>query len=110
MPCGTKPMALLTRASSNMAPPSAPMRTRDIDSTPPATTRCSQPERTFIAAVLTASSPDAQKRLSLHPRHVHIPAGVERGRARNVAALLADRRDAAEHNIVNLGRLQVVRC
>ena len=46
------------------APPSEPIGTRDITSTPPASTISSMPERTFWAAVLTASRPDAQKRLS----------------------------------------------
>ena len=39
----------------------------DMDSTPPATIRSSQPERTLAAARLTASRPDAQKRLSCTP-------------------------------------------
>ena len=38
-----------------------------MDSTPPATTRSSQPERTFCAAMFTASRPEAQKRLSCTP-------------------------------------------
>ena len=41
--------------------------TRDIDSMPPAITRFSQPERIFIAAIFTASSPEAQKRLRTIP-------------------------------------------
>ena len=49
------------------APPSEPIGTRDIDSTPPAMIRSSQPERTFWAATLTASRPEAQKRLSWKP-------------------------------------------
>ena len=47
--------------------PSEPIGTRDIHSTPPATTRSSQPEATFIAARLTASRPEAQKRLICWP-------------------------------------------
>src|SRR3954453_4564712 len=52
------------------APPSEPIGTRDIDSTPPAKTRSSQPEATFCAATFTASRPEAQKRLSWTPATV----------------------------------------
>ena len=53
------------------------MGTRLIDSTPPASTRSSQPERTFWAPVLTASRPEAQKRLSCTPPTVSgIPAAM----------------------------------
>src|SRR4051794_11280804 len=64
------------------APPSEPIGTRDIDSTPPASTRSSQPEATFWAAMLTASRPDAQKRLSWTPATVC-------GRPALIAAVLA---------------------
>src|SRR5207244_872514 len=57
-------------------------RTRDIDSTPPAKTRSSQPEATFCAAMLTASRPEAQKRLSWTPATVS-------GRPALMAAVLA---------------------
>src|SRR5471032_1388961 len=53
--------------SSTQAPPSLPMGTRDMDSTPPTTTRSSKPERTFIAPRFTASRPEAQKRLICTP-------------------------------------------
>src|SRR3954454_14019108 len=64
------------------APPSEPLGTRDIDSTPPARTRSSQPEATFWAAMLTASRPEAQKRLSWTPDTVS-------GRPALIAAVLA---------------------
>ena len=70
MPCGTKPGSKLVIGSANQAPPSEPIGTRDIDSTPPASTRSSQPERTFAAARLTASRPEAQKRFSCTPATV----------------------------------------
>lgn len=44
-----------------------PIGTRLMLSTPPATTKSSQPERTFCAAMFTASSPEAQKRLIRTP-------------------------------------------
>jgi hypothetical protein len=50
--------------SLNIAPPSEPIGTLDIDSTPPAITRFSNPDRTFWAAKFVASRPDAQKRLT----------------------------------------------
>src|SRR3712207_6711759 len=58
------------------------MGTRLIDSTPPANTRSSQPDATFWAAMLTASSPEAQKRLSCTPATVF-------GRPALIAAVLA---------------------
>jgi citronellol/citronellal dehydrogenase len=67
MPCGTKPMAMLVAGSCDQAPPSEPIGTRDMLSTPPATTMSSQPLATFCAAMFTASSPEAQKRLICTP-------------------------------------------
>ena len=67
MPCGTKSVSSAVRGSSAHAPPSLPMGTRDIDSTPPAMSRSSKPERTREAAWLTASRPEPQKRLSCTP-------------------------------------------
>src|SRR3954453_10759211 len=64
------------------APPSEPLGPRDIDSTPPANTRSSQPEATFCAAMFTASRPEAQKRLSWTPATVS-------GRPALIAAVLA---------------------
>ncbi|SHT90711.1 Uncharacterised protein [Mycobacteroides abscessus subsp. abscessus] len=57
----------MVAGSDAHAPPSLPIGTRDIDSTPPASTRSSQPERTFCAPMLMASRPEAQKRLSWTP-------------------------------------------
>ena len=67
MPCGTKPVAKLVAGSCDQAPPSEPIGTRDMLSTPPATTMSSQPLATFCAARFTASRPDAQKRLICMP-------------------------------------------
>ena len=52
------------------APPSEPIATRDIDSTPPARTTSSQPERIFCAAMLIELRPDAQNRLIWTPATV----------------------------------------
>ena len=43
MPCGTKAVSKLVCGSCAQAPPSEPIGTRDMLSTPPATTRSSQP-------------------------------------------------------------------
>ena len=72
----------MVSGSIAQAPPSEPIGTRLIDSTPPAMTRSSQPEATFWAAMLTASRPEAQKRLSCTPATVL-------GRPALIAAVLA---------------------
>ena len=70
MPCGTKADAPLYCKSCIHVPPSEPMATRLMLSTPPATTKSSQPEATFCAAMLTASKPEAQNRLICTPEAV----------------------------------------
>src|SRR6185436_3299659 len=67
MPCGMNAVLNAVSGSQAHGPPSVPIGTRDMDSTPPATTRSSQPERTFCAAMFTASRPEAQKRFSCTP-------------------------------------------
>ena len=91
----------MVSGSIAQAPPSEPIGTRDIDSTPPANTRSSQPEATFWAATLTASRPEAQKRLSCTPATVSGRPGLDRRGLGDVRALVADRRDAAEHDVVD---------
>ncbi len=70
MPCGTKSVSNAVLGSMAQAPPSDAIGTRLIDSTPPARMRSSQPERTRCEAWLTASRPEAQKRLSCTPATV----------------------------------------
>ncbi len=70
MPCGTKPVVSAVAGSEAQAPPSEPIGTLLIDSTPPASSRSSMPPRTRAAAWLTASRPEAQKRLSWTPATV----------------------------------------
>ena len=67
IPWGTNPVFTANSGSPAIAPPLEPMGTRDIDSTPPATTKSSHPEAIFCAAMLTASKPEAQKRSSCTP-------------------------------------------
>jgi hypothetical protein len=56
-----------TAGSIAQAPPSVPIVTRDMHSTPPPTTRSDWPDMTCAAAVFTASRPDAQKRFNCLP-------------------------------------------
>ncbi len=49
------------------APPSEPITTRLMDSTPPPMAMSASPEITLAAAMLQASSPEAQKRLTCTP-------------------------------------------
>ncbi len=82
MPWGTNAVAKAVAGSEAQAPPSLPMATRLIDSTPPAKIRSSKPPRTREAAWLTASRPEAQKRFSCTPATVS-------GRPAASAAVLA---------------------
>ena len=67
MPCGTKFVAKAVSGSIAQAPPSEAIGTLLIDSTPPASSRSSQPDLMRWAAWLTASSPLEQNRLSWTP-------------------------------------------
>ena len=67
MPCGMKYWCQATCGSATHAPPSAPIGTRDIDSTPPPITRSACPAMICAAATFTDSRPDAQKRFSCLP-------------------------------------------
>ena len=91
MPCGTNDVSSAVRGSIAQAPPSEPIGTRDIDSTPPARIRSSKPERTRIAAWLTASRPGGAEPVELHARDGLGVAGRERRGLGDVAALVADR-------------------
>ena len=108
MPCGMKPSLSLTRGSIAQAPPSLPIFQRLMLSTPPPTTRSSKPLATLAAARFTLSRPDAQKRLCVTPATGLRPFGVEHRGARDVGALLADGRDAAEHHVVDQRRVELV--
>ena len=67
MPCGTKYIGIATAGSVGQAPPSEPIGTRDIDSTPPPIAAWLWPDMTCAAAMLVASRPEAQKRLTCTP-------------------------------------------
>jgi hypothetical protein len=93
----------LTCGSSNIAPPSEPIAyaRHRLDA--------AGHDQVFPAGAhlhrrgVDRLQPRRAEAVELHPRHVQVPAGVERGGAGDVAALLADRRDAAQHDIVHLG-------
>ena len=53
--------------STGQAPPSLPMGTRLMASTPPPTANSASPDFTLAAAMFTASRPEAQKRLIWTP-------------------------------------------
>ena len=61
---------------------------RDIDSTPPATTRSWSRRRIAVAAKLTACWPEPQKRLSVTPGASSRPPGVEGGHTGDVHAVV----------------------
>ena len=67
MPCGMNQAGIATDGSIGQAPPSAPMPTRLIDSTPPPTVMSCWPDMICDAAIFTASRPEAQKRLTCMP-------------------------------------------
>ena len=80
------------------------MPTRLIDSTPPPIVMSCWPDITSAAAKFTASRPEAQKRLICMPGTLVAVARHDGGDARDVAAGLADRIDAAEHHVIDQGR------
>ncbi len=68
MPCGTwKKRSRSLMLPPSTPPPSEPIGTRDMLSTPPATTRSMAPDATPMAAKLMAWRPEPQKRLSDTP-------------------------------------------
>ena len=87
---------------------SSPFFGRDIISVPPAMTRSSMPAMMALAAMLVAVMPDPQKRSSVTPLASHVVAGVERGHAAEVAALLAHLGARAPHDVVDVGGVEVV--
>ena len=103
MPMGTNRVRLATSLSANHAPWSPNMGTRDMLSTPPATTTPSLPEATFWAASAQAVRPEAQELLTVRPRNARRPAGIEGGDLADIRALLAGLRDAADDQVFYRG-------
>ena len=84
------------------------MPTRLMDSTPPPIVISCWPDMISAAAKFTASRPEAQKRLICTPGTLVAEPGHERRRARDVAAGLADRIDAAQHHVVDQRGVELV--
>ena len=106
-PCGTRLYFSIRLGGSG--PMSAPIGTRVMFSTPPATTRSCAPALTACAAKFTACWPEPQKRFSVTPGHLDRPAGREHRAARDVGALLAGLGDAADDDVVDFPRIDA-RC
>ena len=102
IPCGTKPAARLVSGSLAHAPPSEPIGTWDMLSTPPTSISDSQPDAIFWAALFTASRPGAQNRFSCTPGTL---CG-KHGDTRDIGALVAHWRDTAQHHVVDPGRIK----
>ncbi len=66
------------------------------------------PAMIAVAAMLFAVMPDPQNRSSVTPLALHVVAGVERGHAAEVAALLAHLRAGAPHDVVDVGGVEPV--
>src|SRR5262245_2238092 len=90
------------------APPAAPMPIRLLDSTPPPMVMSCCPAMISAAAKLTASRPEAQKRLIWTPGTPSPIACRERRHARDIAARLADRIDTTKYHVVDERRVEVV--
>src|SRR5437016_8821234 len=76
-------------------------------STPPAMYMSPSPTLTARAASTTACRPLAQA-VDGHPGRRRRQAGEQRGEARDVARILACLVDAAEHDVADLGRVDLV--
>ena len=77
---------------------------RDIDSTPPASTRSASPRRSWRLPCTAASRPEAQRRLTVTPGHLDRQAGEQAGHARDVAVVLARLVGAAHVDLVDARR------
>ena len=83
------------------APPSEPIGTRVIDSTPPASTRSSQPERDLLRGDVDGLQARGAEAVELHAGDRVGQAGRDGGGLGDVGALVADRRHAAEHDVID---------
>ena len=87
---------------------SRPFFGSDIISVPPPTTRSSMPAMIAFAAMLLAVMPEPQNRSRVTPLARDVVAGVERRHPTEVAALLADLRAGAPHDVVDIGGVEAV--
>ena len=84
------------------------MPTRLIDSTPPPIVISCWPDITSRRGEVHRVEAGGAETIDLHARHAVAETGDQRGRARDVAARLADRIDAAEHHVVDKRGVELV--
>ena len=84
------------------------MPTRLIDSTPPPIVMSCWPDITSRRGEIHRVEARGAETVDLHARHAVAVAGDERRGARDVAARLADRIDAAEHHVVDQRGIELV--
>ena len=77
------------------------MPTRLMDSTPPPMVMSCWPDITWAAGEIHRVEAGGAEAVDLHARHLVAEARHDRGHARDVAAGLADRIDAAHHHVVD---------
>ena len=108
MPCGTIAYCSNRWALFAVNPSTCIGAGRDIDSTPPATTKSCWPDMTPIAANVTACWPDPQNRLSVTPGASMLPSCVERSHAGDVHAVVAAAGSAPHDHVVDVSGVEPV--
>ena len=84
------------------------MPTRLMDSTPPPIAMSCWPDMICAGGEIHRVEAGSAEAVDLHARHRVAIAGDERRRARDVAAGLADRIDAAQHHVIDQRGIEVV--
>ncbi len=108
MPCGTKYIGMATAGSVGQAPPSEPMGTRDIDLDAAADRGLALARHDLRRRHVGGFEARGAEAVDLHARH---GLGVARDDGRgagDVRALLADRHDAAQHDVVDQVGVELV--
>ena len=93
---------------SERSPPFEPIGTRDIISTPAETTRSSCPDQIAVAALKFVCMDEPHCRSTVVPATVSGQPATSGDHPSQVPALLADLRDAAELDVLDLTRIQIV--
>jgi hypothetical protein len=87
------------------APPSEPIGTRDIDSTPPARIRSAGTD--LLGGLVDGLQAGGAEAVESHPGHRVREAGDQCRRTRDDHALIADGRDTAEDDVVDRGGVEI---
>ena len=98
------PQVRVVAVDRRARPPSTPQR--DIDSTPPATTRSWAPLPTPMAATVIGLLPRAAEPVERHAGHGLGPAGQQHGQAGDVVAVVPAENPVAGDHVVDLGRVE----